>query len=639
MSSLYIKGETGATLGPARQLVADLKIRDMVGEWGVFERDVLTWTARTADVDAGNTTVPDNGQKVSLYLDEERVFHGHVVNPTALLYGVKVSVEGPWWWLLRPDAVSDVEDSEGTTDERPTLIFEEGDLADHIADLVELARDGYSLPLRLGTVSSMFDVPRISYSLQNLAEVLADLLGWCPDAVPWFDHSALSGEVVSATSTTVVLGAEASTENDAYNGLEIEIRSGANAGETRVITDYVGSTKTATISTAWTTTLSAGDDYTLEVECALNVTRRGDATAQSFVIGTDPLVEPFEFRPRIEYEVSQVKLPYAERDADTGAVTWAEQASGTYESGKRQIVPIAGPELADFLPQETFETLTINTTTSDLATALKEVIPGYAELVADYPEGGANWRFGASNVTTTKTISQVSSDGSSFTGLTKSWSNDALAGTRKFILFEDGLEPPEWAVADYGLTKYVVGHWYFIDGNSSTTTPAHDPDRRAALLGTLGGKYYWNASKTDPSGASPPAYQWVVAPRANLSIWTIATADIPAGGVLYKRSEYGFVEPPASLAANLVTAQAWTPWEGTITRRLDPLTVEQILGKKFSVAGSLTAAATAGALPSGYTLDFSQRLATLKLGPPPRSDYGTLVGRTRRSSQDNVIAV
>lgn len=639
--SLWIKGETGATLGPPRQLLSALKIRDGKLSFNVLASDRFAWTARTDSVDAGETTIPDTGQKVSLYLDETRIFHGHVVDPSVLLYGVRVGCEGPWWWLRRAETVSDQADAEGASAERPSLVYDTGAIEDHVESLVDLARDGYGLPIRLGTIATMFDIPRVSFTQTSLANVLAGLLEWCPDAVAWFDHSALAGEVVSATSTSVVLDGSASTENDVYNGLEIEIRSGANAGETRVITDYVGSTKTATISPAWTVTPSGSDDYTLEVEASLNITRRGGASAQVYTVGTDPLIEPFEMRPRIELETTQIEIPYADRDATTGAIQYQTQSAGSFTAGKRRIITVSGPEQSDFLPQEPADqglSIDLDTSTTDLETALRAAIRGFDKLTTDFPEGGSNWLFKAANVSTTKTngFNAVRPlDGSFGDDIPSSWTNPTLAAGRSFVIFQDQAQPPQWLVDDFGLTKYSVGHWYFIDGAQTTTTPAYNGTRIRAILSVLGGSYYWGALKTDPSGVSPPTYYWVVNDQPAFDLWTMPTADIPASGV-FTRDPYQFYSPPAGLAADMLAASNWVPWQGTITRKLETLTAEQPLAKKFSVSGVGTGASTAQALPMSHELDLARRTSTIRLGPPSRRDFASLINRTARSSRDNI---
>ena len=56
-------------------------------------------------------------------------------------------------------------------------------------------------------------------------------------------NNTLSGNVVSSTSSTVTLPSTASSVNDAYVGVNISITKGTDAGETKTITAYNGSTK------------------------------------------------------------------------------------------------------------------------------------------------------------------------------------------------------------------------------------------------------------------------------------------------------------------------------------------------------------------------------------------------------------
>lgn len=62
-----------------------------------------------------------------------------------------------------------------------------------------------------------------------------------------------SGTLQSATSTTAVIRSAASFANDIVNGCTLVITSGTGAGQSRVITDYVGASDTCTVD-AWTTT-------------------------------------------------------------------------------------------------------------------------------------------------------------------------------------------------------------------------------------------------------------------------------------------------------------------------------------------------------------------------------------------------
>jgi hypothetical protein len=57
----------------------------------------------------------------------------------------------------------------------------------------------------------------------------------------------------AGAATTITLDAGASAVDDTYNNLQIHIISGTGSGQSNLITDYVGSTKVATVQTAWTT--------------------------------------------------------------------------------------------------------------------------------------------------------------------------------------------------------------------------------------------------------------------------------------------------------------------------------------------------------------------------------------------------
>lgn len=60
-----------------------------------------------------------------------------------------------------------------------------------------------------------------------------------------------TGLVVSATATTVTLGVDADPNNDAYNGYELAVLGSTGSGQRRVITDYDGPSRVATLSLAF----------------------------------------------------------------------------------------------------------------------------------------------------------------------------------------------------------------------------------------------------------------------------------------------------------------------------------------------------------------------------------------------------
>ena len=73
-----------------------------------------------------------------------------------------------------------------------------------------------------------------------------------------------------STSQTIVLKTGANTNDDYYNSMTVYISDGPGAGEMKTITDYTGSTRTATVDSAWTVTPTSTSVY--EVMPAVTVT-------------------------------------------------------------------------------------------------------------------------------------------------------------------------------------------------------------------------------------------------------------------------------------------------------------------------------------------------------------------------------
>lgn len=70
------------------------------------------------------------------------------------------------------------------------------------------------------------------------------------------DDTAASG-----TGGSIVLGSGANTTDDYYKGLIVVLQSGTGAGQARIITDYVGSTKTASVTPDWVVTPDGTTQY------------------------------------------------------------------------------------------------------------------------------------------------------------------------------------------------------------------------------------------------------------------------------------------------------------------------------------------------------------------------------------------
>ena len=80
--------------------------------------------------------------------------------------------------------------------------------------------------------------------------------------------SAITGTAQAGSAGSITLAAGASSTNDIYNGMVISITSGTGSGSSGIITDYVGSTKVATVQK---TTAAFTPDNTSVYSIAANV--------------------------------------------------------------------------------------------------------------------------------------------------------------------------------------------------------------------------------------------------------------------------------------------------------------------------------------------------------------------------------
>ena len=115
-------------------------------------------------------------------------------------------------------------------------------------------------------------------------------------------YSANSGTVVSATSTTVVLDAGASVSDDTYNNLVIEIITGPGRNKATLITDYVGSTKTATVS-EWVIIPDSTSEYVIHQNSGIAQTNTTANTTTNIVLSSTSASSVDDF-----YNQSFIKL-------------------------------------------------------------------------------------------------------------------------------------------------------------------------------------------------------------------------------------------------------------------------------------------------------------------------------------------
>jgi hypothetical protein len=88
-----------------------------------------------------------------------------------------------------------------------------------------------------------------------------------------------TGTAQAGTSTTITLASGASVTDDIYNTMSVYITSGTGSGQLRTITDYVGTTKVATVAT-WGTNPDATSVYEVMPSLTITTSEGSSATAR-----------------------------------------------------------------------------------------------------------------------------------------------------------------------------------------------------------------------------------------------------------------------------------------------------------------------------------------------------------------------
>jgi hypothetical protein len=89
-----------------------------------------------------------------------------------------------------------------------------------------------------------------------------------------------SGTAQAGSSTTITLKATSSATDDIYSGMYVTITGGTGSGQVRLISDYVGSTKVATVSPAWATAPNGTSTYEVTTWSSLSVNQYINASPQ-----------------------------------------------------------------------------------------------------------------------------------------------------------------------------------------------------------------------------------------------------------------------------------------------------------------------------------------------------------------------
>jgi hypothetical protein len=392
-------------------------------------------------------------------------------------------------------------------------------------------------------------------------------------------------------------------------------------------------------------------DYSNELPRCI-ITRRGVCDTTNITVGSSPVTN-IDLSPIVELKVSEVKLPYLTRNQD-GTKTYNSQTSGFAINGETQIITVSGAELDTFLPKDTLNSFTATDTTTDFNKYLIENDSFTSGVLSKYGIGVSSQMNVGGYYSGYTSIEYRSNAGfygtysgtfgaysySSITATSANGTNLPISGT---ITKNNSL--PSWA-SSQGLSikpitlkgvlthQFTTKYYKFNRGGSSEyafyQAPAWITDNASSF----------QFSKEFYSGYDPQFgyYTYQVASR-EISCTAYLISGIAAGATVYQNADYSFAFPPEGLASNLLAAQNWLPYEGSIQLVQQDVGATRYRGTKINVIGSLPSLISIGALVQSESIDIANGTTLVSVGCAPRNDYRTFVSKIRKTSQDNIIYI
>ena len=586
MTDYIIKGEAGKALNATdRFLGADLLAVNASLRFENLGPDVLTWTCRTESINAGETIIPDVGQRVELWSASglARYFRGWVTQARATNYGVQVVVEGPWQWLRKIDVTSSL--TSVATDTRPTIIFSEATVTANITALLNRAI-ALNAPIAIGTIASTFTIPKLQLSMMTCADVLAELMRWVPDCVGWWDYNG-SGTPTFNLSRRGGMSATTYTVGTAPL-VDFDLTGRPDLVPARVEVKFIERTAVGL------------PEYKTQADGTAE-------TGRVQVIGLSGK-ELDTFLPPDDYE------------SYTAQTVNANQTTGLLEPSILAMLPQVTDSRAQFAnyprPQDVVladgEVLKFYRTVGSRASYAGFL--AFAEprlLFLDAATGAEVSRVGKNLV-----ISQAAPE----------WAEDVFANAQKVRIKGRvyRLEPS---------TRYN-----FTGASLVTTDVQNEPLWSQSFPWTATFSASYVAIIEPPANTNPDLANSIFHNHLDFEIdgfLTTSTYSTPT--TIYKPQDYEYLSPPANLASNLRSAQNFTPFEGSIRLAYSGLpALTNQLQYKFNITGAQSSLTSAGALPRIVTYDLADQSIDIELGAPSRFNFSTLGGKVRQTPQTNI---
>jgi hypothetical protein len=346
--------------------------------------------------------------------------------------------------------------------------------------------------------------------------------------------------------------------------------------------------------------------------------------AELLTLGSDPVISG-SLEAQYSLKIDSVSVPYAERLLD-GSILFKEISAGI-SSGTRQVVPVSGPELVDFVPPDPIDGVTISTANAMAnsvtvqKTTIEKLFPVWYRFEATYPSIATTRNL---NLWSTDATSQQYSGGvTPFIKLEDGTDLDINTHNRWAIIYDPDLEIPSWLSDVESVQKArLAGTVWIFEANATITDDwivdlINDSDFVSRIVG-------------GPNNNDTTIF-------FDLDLEIILLDRELTNQTFYKPLSYIFETPPADFAENLRAAQNWLPYIGSVNLEAENPPFVRKTGSTINLAGGRSVWESMGGLVQGETLDLFTREQSLSLGLPERLTGSTPVTRLERSSSDSLI--
>lgn len=338
-------------------------------------------------------------------------------------------------------------------------------------------------------------------------------------------------------------------------------------------------------------------------------------------VATPIVVSETRLSSRIQQKPAGIIISYATRNS-TGKMVYSEIKNGSTAEGtkRRKVVVMSGPELDTYLPRQEYETVTVKTSTDP------------TEANADLPFRGKVWPMGSFSGMSSPNLPApqiVTDDGLPAVG---------------FYYLVGGVSVPDWFVKQENVkvqrAKWVGTIYTDVFVNPTNSSGAWVADKYpsgTATFSAVQGQWLTNAqSKSIRYGAGPTYttfYQSITIPILIMDkSWGVAST-------IYRKGDYAYAEPPATLAADMMAAANFTPYHGTLQMVEPTLLATPWAGRTLNLAASAETPAeyqTMLAMVASTEHNLMDGRSTVRLGPPARHNFESLVQSIRRTPIDNI---